>query len=165
MANVQHVNATDPNIHEPKGVAAASANTMYIADGGGSGSWAKAGPSNLTDINNVNIIVVTHKLIDISTAHSEWVIPGIAGDITAIKSVLDGAITGANATISFEIGGVAVTNGNLTITQSGSTAGDVDTSTPTATNTITASQPIEIITDGGSTGTQNLTITFLIDIS
>jgi len=40
----EHNIITDPNIHEPKGVAAASANTLYIADGAGSGSWVKANP-------------------------------------------------------------------------------------------------------------------------
>jgi hypothetical protein len=35
----EHSAITDPNIHEPKGVAAASANQIYIANGAGSGSW------------------------------------------------------------------------------------------------------------------------------
>lgn len=34
-----HSTITDPNIHEPKGVASADANTVYRADGAGSGSW------------------------------------------------------------------------------------------------------------------------------
>jgi len=36
---IEHVNATDPDIHEPKGVAAAASGKIYIADGAGSGSW------------------------------------------------------------------------------------------------------------------------------
>lgn len=39
MADIQHVNITDPNIHEPKGVASADINTVYLADGTGSGEW------------------------------------------------------------------------------------------------------------------------------
>jgi hypothetical protein len=39
MANVDHSAITDPNIHEPKGVASATANTIYEADGAGSGAW------------------------------------------------------------------------------------------------------------------------------
>jgi hypothetical protein len=39
MADVQHKDIIDPNIHEPKGVNFAAANTAYIADGAGSGSW------------------------------------------------------------------------------------------------------------------------------
>ncbi len=36
---IEHSNITDPEIHEPKGVATASANDVYVADGAGSGSW------------------------------------------------------------------------------------------------------------------------------
>lgn len=34
-----HASATDPEIHEPKGIASAGANRVYVADGNGSGSW------------------------------------------------------------------------------------------------------------------------------
>lgn len=39
MANVQHNALTDPNLHEPKGIASANAGEVYIANGSGSGSW------------------------------------------------------------------------------------------------------------------------------
>lgn len=39
MANVNHSTLTDPYLHEPKGVAAASSGDVYIANGSGSGSW------------------------------------------------------------------------------------------------------------------------------
>jgi hypothetical protein len=39
MANVAHSTLTGSNLHEPKGVAAATANTVYVADGAGSGAW------------------------------------------------------------------------------------------------------------------------------
>jgi hypothetical protein len=35
----EHNTITDPNIHEPKGVASASDGQVYIADGVGSGDW------------------------------------------------------------------------------------------------------------------------------
>lgn len=35
----EHSTLTDPELHEPKGAAAASANNSYVADGAGSGSW------------------------------------------------------------------------------------------------------------------------------
>lgn len=41
MANVAHKNLTGTDLHEPKGVAAASANTVYVANGSGSGSWGE----------------------------------------------------------------------------------------------------------------------------
>lgn len=36
---VEHVNITDPYVHEPKGVVAANSGEVYIADGAGSGAW------------------------------------------------------------------------------------------------------------------------------
>lgn len=42
MANVQHSSLTDPNLHEPKGIAAASANQLYLSNGSGSGVWTNA---------------------------------------------------------------------------------------------------------------------------
>jgi len=36
---IQHNLITDPDIHEPKGAASASAGKVYVADGTGSGSW------------------------------------------------------------------------------------------------------------------------------
>lgn len=41
MATVNHSTLTDPYLHEPKGVAAASSGSVYVADGAGSGDWVK----------------------------------------------------------------------------------------------------------------------------
>ena len=86
----------------------------------------------------------------------------LAGDITSIYSVINGAITNANATITAEIGGTLVTDSSITIAYSGSAAGGVDSSAPSATNTVTAGQAIEIISDGGSTDVCSATFTIVI---
>jgi hypothetical protein len=39
MANVAHSTLTGANLHEPKGIAAATADKVYISDGAGSGAW------------------------------------------------------------------------------------------------------------------------------
>lgn len=36
---IEHVDIADPDIHEPKGVASATAGDIYVADGAGSGAW------------------------------------------------------------------------------------------------------------------------------
>ena len=41
MANVLHANLTGADLHEPKGVASASASQVYKANGSGSGAWGK----------------------------------------------------------------------------------------------------------------------------
>lgn len=39
MADVEHNEIQDPEIHEPKGVSSASSGEVYVADGLGSGDW------------------------------------------------------------------------------------------------------------------------------
>ena len=106
--------------------------------------------------------LVTVPIGDISTAGSVWAVPGIAGTIVGISNVIDTTITTANAGLTFEIGGVAVTDAAIAIAFSGSLPGDVDQSTPSALNVITASEAIEIVKDGLSTVASNGVVTFEI---
>ena len=71
-------------------------------------------------------------------------------------------IATANAAITFEIGGTAMTDSAITVAYSGSAAGDVDTSEPTAANTVSEDGTIEMITDGASTNAIVLYVTFVI---
>lgn len=109
-------------------------------------------------------VVLTGRIDDISTAGQIYIpIPvGFDGDIIEITSALGGAITGADATLTAKIGGTAVTGGAITVTQSGSAAGDVDVVNPTAARTVRPGQAIEIETDGGSTGAVDAGISVVI---
>lgn len=93
-------------------------------------------------------IFINAYLADISTAGQIYVVPGFAGKIVRITSVINNAITTADGVLTAKIGGTAVTNGGITITQSGSASGDVDECLPTALNTFTGSQAVEIETTG-----------------
>ena len=42
MADVQHKDLPDAQLHEPKGASSANAGDVYVSDGAGSGSWATA---------------------------------------------------------------------------------------------------------------------------
>ena len=84
------------------------------------------------------------------------------GTIIKIFTSIKNAISSANAALTFEIGGVAVTGGGITVTQSGSAAGDVDTAEPTALNTVSEGGTIEMITDGGSSTACECVVTFVI---
>lgn len=75
-----------------------------------------------------------------------------AGTIVGIWSVIDGVVGTADITITAKIGATAITNGVITITQSGSAAGDVDSCAPTALNTVTAGQAINLTVAGGGAG-------------
>ena len=99
---------------------------------------------------------------DISTADQVYIPVPDAGRIIKIMSVIDGAISGADATLTAKIGGTAVTGGAITVANSGSAAGDVDSCAPTALNSVVEGDAIEIETDGGSTGTVKVDITVIV---
>ena len=75
-----------------------------------------------------------------------------AGDIAAIYTVIDGAVSTADITVTAKIGSTGVTNGVVTIATAASAAGDVDSATPTALNTVTAGQAINLVVAGGGSG-------------
>ena len=110
----------------------------------------------------LNDYFLTAKITDISTAGSTFVAVPDGGRIIKIFSSIKNAITTADAGLSFELGGTAITNGGITVTQSGSAAGDVDSAEPTAANRVEENGTIEMITDGGSTGTAKLLVTFVV---
>lgn len=71
-----------------------------------------------------------------------------AGTMTKIYSVIDHALATGNATLTAKIGATAVTNGVITIAESGSAAGDVDEATPSANNTFAAGDVISVTVGG-----------------
>lgn len=111
---------------------------------------------------NLKTKLVTVPIGDISTAGSVFVVPGIAGTIVKVSNVIDAAITGADAGLTLEIGGTAVTDADITITQVGSAVGDVDQAIPSALNVITAAEAVEIVKDGLSTTASNGVVTLEI---
>ena len=110
----------------------------------------------------LNDYFLTAEIEDISTASSTFVAVPDGGRIIKIITALQGAISGGDAAISFEIGGTAVTGGGITVANSGSAAGDVDTAEPTAANEVAEDGTIEMITDGASSNAVKLNVTFVI---
>ena len=93
---------------------------------------------------------------DISTASSAW-----AGslpfdyEVENAQITLYGAITGSDATVTLEVNGTAIDGCSATVAVSGSGAGVTTAfSAPSGgvTNEIAEDDPIEVITDGASTG-------------
>ncbi len=95
-----------------------------------------------------NIAVV--RIADISTAETLYLLLPKC-KIIKISSVLAGAITVANATITASRVTTALTNGVITIAFSGSAAGDVDLCEPTANNVFDGTQYLKLVGNGGST--------------
>ena len=110
----------------------------------------------------LNDYFLTVQLTDVSAASSVNVAVPDDGNIIKIISVLGGAITVADSAVITKINGTTVTGGGFTVAYSGSAAGDIDTATPTALNSVTEGQYITITSDGASSTTQPITVTLVI---
>ena len=156
-----HRDLTGADLHEPKGVAAASAGTIYAADGGGSGSWQKVTTSNIdtASVFSVNNFFLTCTLDDVSTASSVYI--AIPVNCTFVKgtAVLHGALATADSIVTFHNNAGSSMGTGMTVAFSGSAAGDIDTFTPTSNNTFTANQSMRVTTDGASANTVKLSLT------
>ena len=144
-----HSALTGADLHEPKGVAAAAAGKVYLSDGLGSGSWV------------VPPYTLTTRLDDVSTASTVYIPIPFAGTVTKVVTVLEGSLTTADATVTVK-NAAGVSMGTLTITQSGSAAGDIDTLSPVSNNTVTNDSRISVETDGASDTTRKLFVTVYI---
>lgn len=100
----------------------------------------------------LNQYCLTLDIADGSADATYYLVCPHAGTISKIQTVIDGAVSSADITVTGRIGSTAITNGAVTIATSGSAAGDVDTATPTAENTVTAGQAINFVVAGGGSG-------------
>lgn len=162
---IQHVDITDPNIHEPKGASTASVNTVYVMNGTGSGEYKKIGSAQLdmesledtlqADLNAGDLTVkglfyVAGVIPDVSTAQS--VLVPIIKDcvVRGASFVLGGAITTSNATLQVKNSAGATMGSDVTIPYSGSAKGNQFSFTATGNNSLTGPTYIEVTTDGAS---------------
>ncbi|MDP3875855.1 MAG: hypothetical protein Q8Q50_02630 [Methylobacter sp.] len=131
--------------------------------------------SNLSDLDTAataranlgggaNKIVMTLHDIDLIGANTEVkrIVSPVAGTIDKIYSVIDGALTTGDATLTAKIGAVAVTTGAITVTQAGSAAGDVDSVTPSAAKTVAVGNVISITVGGTNDAAKFANVTLLI---
>lgn len=102
---------------------------------------------------DLKYISVPFVIDDVSTAGQVYIPVNaqMEGEVVEIRTVLNGAIGTANATLTPKVGGTAMTNGAVTIAYSGSAEGDVDSSAPSANNSVVEGDAIEIETNGAST--------------
>lgn len=156
----QHSALTGSDLHEPKGAAGASVGTVYVADGSGSGAWEKVNSDSIdtSSIFNTNTYFTTHVIADVSTATTIYIPTTRAATIVAVTSVLYGAITLADSTITVK-NAAGASMGTLVIAFTGSGAGTIDTLLPASNNTIAADSFFTIETDGGSTTTMPIAFT------
>jgi hypothetical protein len=113
---------------------------------------------------NINKTQFVLRIDDISTAETIYFTLPFACTVTAVYSVIYGAIATADAVITCRnhSGG---SMGTITVTQSGSAAGDTGSLTPAINNTFTAGQHMSIETDGASTNTVKVSFTVVATVT
>lgn len=155
-----HKDLTGADLHEPKGQASAAANTVYVANGAGSGTHQKIALASLdlTSVQNPNTVYVEGFLDDVSNP-SFIIIPAPEGcTFVSAQMFLSAGITVANAIVSFTRNDGSSFGSSVTITQAGSTEGTPFSFTATLNQTITNPGYVKVTTDGGSTTTARLHI-------
>tara|TARA_Y100000114_G_scaffold43216_1_gene38649 strand:- start:2453 stop:2947 length:495 start_codon:yes stop_codon:yes gene_type:complete len=159
----EHNTLTGSQLHEPKGIDSASTSDAGkvltpSSSTAGEGELRKLLESEI----NSKVCYITLDIDDVSTAGSVYLPLNFSGTITSISSVLHGTIATADTTLTPKISGTNITDGALTLEYSGSAEGDLDSSTPTANNTFTSANYLEVETDGASTNTVKATLMFTI---
>lgn len=158
-----HASMTDPELHEPKGAASASANTVYRATGAGSGSWGKVGITHLdtSSILFTNKTSITMDFADIGLPGTIYVPIPYNATVTNIIGAIQTAIAGANTLISIANSSGA-SMGSITFPLTGSAAGNTVAVSPTGSNVFTAGQSLRISSDGAATNV--VPATFVIEL-
>lgn len=153
---IQHSAITDPDLHEPKGIAAASAKTIYVADGAGSGTW------ELAEV--IQYITVSATMADVSAAGSIYIpVPNITGlTLVGASLTLGGAITVADASVTFFNSSSASLGSAVTIVQASSAAGSTFQFTATTNTALTGGTYIRVTSDGASTTTSPMSVVLLM---
>jgi hypothetical protein len=111
MANVEHNALTDPELHEPKGIAAASANHVYVADGAASGVMTQITPANAVVIHSASDLPTAVAGVRTLAASTTYIFSGSV-DIGSDRLVL-GASTGLFGSSPLLDGIVSTTTGAL----------------------------------------------------
>lgn len=167
-----HRDLPDNQLHEPKGVAGASANTVYQADGAGSGSWSLPDAADIS-VNNPDYVstnlndalteifevfgLVDARFTDVSSPSTILLPVPFSCEILQIRMILGGTITTADSTITVtRSDGAAM--GTKLIPFSGSAEGSAFEFTPSGNSILTypTHKYVKLVTDGNSSTAQPL---------
>ena len=106
--------------------------------------------------------VLTAQFADIATASTIHVSPQVDGTITAWYSIINNAITNADCILTLVYNDNWTDRSTITVTQSGSAIGDVDSATG-LTLTATAGAKVRLVSDGGCDTTTIASIRVFVD--
>lgn len=150
MANVEHSALTGSDLHEPKALAGQTAGKVYVSNGSNSGAWTARQD------------LITVHIHDISTATDIYVPIINAGTVSKLQTVTSAAIAGSDLIIT-AYNSSSASMGNLTVTQSGSAAGDVDVLSPSSNNIVTAGSYIRLNSNGGPSSHVDVMLLIAVD--
>src|SRR5688572_14319960 len=110
-----HDALTGAELHENKGVASASDNTVASATTGAT-VWRKVNSSMIdtTSIFQTNKIYLCLDIVDVSTAETVYFYVPFTSTLTKINTILQGAITVADATLTVR-NNAGVSMGTITV--------------------------------------------------
>lgn len=114
---------------------------------------------------NLKKVYLTLDITNISSAAVVYLPSPVAGTISKITTIINGTIATANAILTGRIGSTAITGGAVTIPFSSSAAGQVNSATPTALNTVAVGNNINFTANNASTNTVRATIVVEITLS
>jgi hypothetical protein len=111
----------------------------------------------------LNQVILSFDIADGSAEATYYLVCPHAGTVAKIWTVTDGVVSTADITITPNIGATPLTSGVVTIATAASAAGDVDSSTPSAANVVTAGQALNfVVTGGGSGGSPRIHVAVVI---
>ena len=133
--------------------AIASNDLMYAQGSDANGWFVLTNTSNVITANaaGASKYYLTARITDVSSAETVWTPVPTAGVITKIYSVIAGTIATAPAVLTCKINATGITDGVISITDSGSAAGDVDVVTPSALNVVAVGDALSVVTSAAST--------------
>lgn len=116
---VEHVDATDPEVHEPKGASTAAINTGYVSNGGGSGVWAKTKVMNLdSESATINQVFIADGAGGVDTVNIPDIVQITFGEVGLASNATVTTITVADTYVPIEGTWVLADVNNFTATDS-----------------------------------------------
>lgn len=151
-----HSTLTGSDLHEPKGIEAASSGTTYIANGTGSGSWSKIASGNIdtSSIFTTNKFLLTYKIESVAAATDVYIPVPHNCQLNAVYAAISGTIT--TTALVFTVYNGVSSLGTITIAAA-SIAGTAGSLTGLTSNFTTGG--VVRVASGGTTGAVNGVVT------
>lgn len=135
-----------------------------VVDVDSTGVWVDLGPGAVAAAGvQGDRLSLVQDVTGLDAAATHRVVAPIACRVAAIYSVIDGVLTTADEVLTAKIGGVAITDGVITIAYDGSAAGDVDVATPSGANEAAAGDVLSVDVAGNNGTASNARLTWVLE--